>query len=268
MVLDHFSFFKKNYQSAASRNAFHFNSEWALRSHHRFNKLLSTRVVSKSGRNKSGQIVIRTKTSFLVKKKSIKINYTFRCKRMGSILAFQFLPFKNKVLSLIFFNNGSFSYYLATESHKLFSYFYATPIKTKKLKKYKLKTIFFMLFQIKKLSFVSCLELTPGLGAQYIRSTGVKGRLLRLDRPSHTALVELPSKIKKVFSYYSFGLLNGIALNLHKKCYNGKFGYWRTYGNKQTVRGVAMNAVDHPNGGRTKSLKYSKTPWGKTTKFK
>lgn len=179
---------------------------------------------------------------------------------MGMILAFQFIPFKNKVLSLIFFNNGSFSYYLATETHKLFFYFYQIPIKKKKLKKYKLKALFLMLFQIKKLSFISCLELTPGLGAQYVRSPGVKGRLLRLDKHAHTALVELPSKVKKIFSYYSFGLLDAIALNMHKKFNNGKFGYWRSYGQKQTVRGVAMNAVDHPNGGRTKSLKYSKTP--------
>jgi large subunit ribosomal protein L2 len=63
-------------------------------------------------------------------------------------------------------------------------------------------------------------------------------------------------------------MLDAITLNLHKKCLNGKFGYWRTFGKKPLVRGVAMNAVDHPNGGRTKSLKYSKTPWGTTTKFK
>jgi large subunit ribosomal protein L2 len=34
------------------------------------------------------------------------------------------------------------------------------------------------------------------------------------------------------------------------------------------VRGVAMNAVDHPHGGRTKSLRYPQTPWGKSTKGK
>jgi ribosomal protein L2 len=34
------------------------------------------------------------------------------------------------------------------------------------------------------------------------------------------------------------------------------------------VRGVAMNPTDHPHGGRAKSIKYQRTPWGKTTKFK
>jgi large subunit ribosomal protein L2 len=33
-------------------------------------------------------------------------------------------------------------------------------------------------------------------------------------------------------------------------------------------RGVAKNPVDHPHGGRTKSIKYPRTPWGLTTKYK
>lgn len=225
MLLEQFAFFKKPYQSAASRNSFHFNQQWPLKTNYRFKKNLSLKITTKAGRGSTGKIIARTKTSFLLKKKTIQINYHLRSRRMGMILSFQFIPFKNKVLSLVFFNNGSFSYYLATETHKLFFYFYQIPIKRKKLKKFKLKTIFLMLFQIKKLSFVSCLELTPGLGAQYIRSPGTRGRLLRLDKDNHTALVELPSKIKKVFSYYSFSLLDAISLNMHKKCYNGKFGY-------------------------------------------
>jgi large subunit ribosomal protein L2 len=33
-------------------------------------------------------------------------------------------------------------------------------------------------------------------------------------------------------------------------------------------RGVAKNPVDHPHGGRNKAIKYQRTPWGKTTKYK
>jgi large subunit ribosomal protein L2 len=39
-------------------------------------------------------------------------------------------------------------------------------------------------------------------------------------------------------------------------------------GKKSIVRGVAMNPVDHPHGGRAKSIKYPRTPWGLTTKYK
>jgi ribosomal protein L2 len=144
---------------------------------------------------------------------------------MASILAFQFIPFKNKVLSLVFFNNGSFTYYLTTDIHTLFSYSYHPAVRIKKLKKFKIKSFYLMLFQIKKLSFISCLELLPGLGAQYIRSPGTKGRIIKFDTTTHTVLVQLPSKLKKIFSYYSFTMLDAITLNLHKKCLNGKFGY-------------------------------------------
>ena len=103
---------------------------------------------------------------------------------------------------------------------------------------------------------------------QYIRSTGTKGKLIKIDKESHTVLVQLPSKIKKIFSYYSFASLSPISLAENKKYANTKSGYWRAFGVKPTVRGVAMNAVDHPHGGRTKTIKHPLTPWGKTTKFK
>jgi large subunit ribosomal protein L2 len=63
-------------------------------------------------------------------------------------------------------------------------------------------------------------------------------------------------------------MLNKISLSEHSNMSNGKAGYWRSFGSKSLVRGVAMNPVDHPNGGRTKSIKYPRTPWGKTTKYK
>jgi hypothetical protein len=40
------------------------------------------------------------------------------------------------------------------------------------------------------------------------------------------------------------------------------------FGQRPKVRGVAMNPVDHPHGGRTKSIRLPKTPWGKVTKLK
>jgi large subunit ribosomal protein L2 len=62
--------------------------------------------------------------------------------------------------------------------------------------------------------------------------------------------------------------LKELYLKENKNFSNGKAGYWRLFGVKPLVRGVAMNPVDHPHGGRTKSIRYPRTPWGKTTKFK
>jgi len=268
LILKHFSFYKKQNSSAASRNIYHFYNKWNISNKLKILDQLSFKKKNLSGRGCKGSIILRTKSSLLIKKKFIKINYNFRYIRMGSLLSFTFIPFKNKVLSLIFFNNGSFTYHLSSNSQKLFSFIYFKNVNFKKLKKLKLKTFYLMLFQLKKLSFVSCLELLPGKGSQYSRSPGTKSRIIKFDKSTHTVLIELSSKIKKIFSFYSFVMKSSIVLNLHKKILNGKAGYWRSFGIKPIVRGVAMNAVDHPNGGRTKSLKYPKTPWGKTTKYK
>ncbi len=220
----------------------------------------------KAGRNSSGRVVIRTKSSLLVKNKLIKVNYNLRYFKLGFIGSFNFIPFKNKLLSLIYYPNGSFSYYITTEKHKLFSFVYYNI--HKKMKKLKIKNTFFMLFQLKKLSFVSCLELLPGSGLQYTRSPGTRSRIIKFDSETYSVLIKLPSGVKKIFSYYSFVMFGRIALEDHFNCLNGKAGYWRSFGSKPLVRGVAMNPVDHPHGGRTKAVKYPRTPWGKTTKFK
>lgn len=115
---------------------------------------------------------------------------------------------------------------------------------------------------------VSNLELLPGKGMQYARSEGSFALITRVNAANHTAMVKLPSGVRKIFSVYSILLLGPSALKLKRKLSNTRSGFWRSYGVKSQVRGVAMNPVDHPHGGRTKSIKYPRTPWGKTTKFK
>lgn len=251
------------YTSAATRNTYHFYNKWNL---HLNDRRLTLYKKWKSGKNISGKTIIRTKSSLLVKHKYTKINYTLRYSKLGLIVSFKFIPFRNRLLSLVYYSNGAITYYLSTELHGFFSYIYYN--KYKKLKKIKLQNTFLMLFQVKKLSFVSSVELLPGKGSQYSRSAGTKSKVIKIDKESHTVLLQLPSKVKKIFSYYSFVLLDAIAFSENKDYLNSKSGYWRAFGVKPIVRGVAMNAVDHPHGGRTKSIKYPRTPWGKTTKYK
>ena len=249
--------------SAASRNSYKFYN--VLNYQHKFKKLIFSKRW-KSGRNDSGQIIFKTRSALLRKVRHININYCLRYLQLGTILSFNFIPFKNKVLSLIFFSSGAISYYLTSEFFKLFSYTFYNKHKT--FNRFKIKQTNLMLFQIKKLTFISHLELLPGIGAQYCVSSGTKSRIVKFEEVGHSALIQLPSGVKKIFSHYSFVLLGRISVNLHFKCFNAKSGYWREFGRKSIVRGVAMNAVDHPNGGQTKSLRYPRTPWGKTTKFK
>jgi len=74
-----------------------------------------------------------------------------------------------------------------------------------------------MLYQVKKLSFVSVVELTPGRGSQYIRGSGTKGRIIKLDKTTYSAVLQLPSGVKKIFSYFSFLNLGAVTLPEKKR---------------------------------------------------
>jgi ribosomal protein L2 len=140
------------------------------------------------------------------------------------ISAFSFIPFKNKLASLIYFNNGAVTYYLTATNHALFLL-----VNLKKkiniLKKTNVLSLQSPLLRIKKLSFISSIELTPGRGAQYVRSPGTKARIISFDNNNQTSLLQLPSKIKKIFSYYSFALTAPVALMTNRNLTNGKAGY-------------------------------------------
>lgn len=263
MIIENFILSLKKYTSPASRNITYFANESLICKTH---KKLTLKKKNKAGRSCNGKIILKTRTSYLIRKKYFQINYVLRLNHLGTIASFSFIPFKNKLLSLVFFCNGAVSYFLATNRHIIFSFFSSNL--NRKVKKNIFIDTHAMLCQIKKLSFISCIEIIPGRGSQYIRSSGTKGRILAFEPLTHSCLIKLPSGLKKIFSYYSFAFIDPISITLHKRRQNGKAGFWRSFGRKPTVRGVAMNAVDHPHGGRTKSIKTPLTPWGKVTKLK
>lgn len=255
---------KQRVTSPGSRNRKLFKSNWFSYTKH---KKLTYTPKSGAGRGNTGQIVLWSKTSRTVKSRKFKINYNFRSSFIGFIATFVIVPFQNKLLALIFFNSGYTSYMPTTTLHKIFMFTYFTKTTSQSRRIFNAPT-FFSLNQIKRTSIVSLLELLPGLGIQYCRSSGCKAKLTSTDFFKSTAFVTLPSGIKKIFSLYSIASKGQVSLPFKKYFNNTKAGYWRSWGCKSMVRGVARNPVDHPHGGRTKSIKYPRTPWGKTTKYK
>lgn len=81
------------------------------------------------------------------------------------------------------------------------------------------------------------------------------------------ALLVLPSGQLFICSNEPYVLLGGVAPIEKKGAYCGTAGSRRRAGLSPSVRGVAMNPNDHPHGGRTKAVKYPRTPWGKTAKY-
>ncbi|MDH5179294.1 MAG: 50S ribosomal protein L2 [Gammaproteobacteria bacterium] len=114
---------------------------------------------------------------------------------------------------------------------------------------------------------VHCIEMRPGKGAQIARSAGTSVQLIA--REGIYATLRLRSgEMRKVHvdCRATIGEVSNSEHNLRKL---GKAGATRWRGVRPTVRGVAMNPVDHPHGGgegRTSGGRHPVTPWGVPTK--
>jgi large subunit ribosomal protein L2 len=118
-------------------------------------------------------------------------------------------------------------------------------------------------------SFVHCIEMRPAKGAQLARSAGAGVQLLA--REGQYASLRLRSgEIRKVHIDCR-ATLGEVGNSEHNLRSLGKAGVKRWLGVRPTVRGVAMNPVDHPHGGgegRTSGGRHPVTPWGVKTKGK
>ena len=117
-------------------------------------------------------------------------------------------------------------------------------------------------------TWVHHIELKPGFGGTLARSAGVGGFIY--SKWQNYVFLKLPSGILIKLSKFCV-CVNGINSNKdHHITRKGKAGKNRLLGIRPTVRGVAMNPVDHPHGGgegkKSKPVKQ-KTPWGKRAKF-
>lgn len=261
-------FFSMRHQptfSNASRNVWRykkrFNLNWRLR---KINSISTTN----SGRNHFGKLILRTRGRLLLDMKIPSIAFSYRYSPLAFIADFVFIACKNKFLTLIFFKTGALFYTNSMCEQLLFSYGSCNHRWNRRFRRSRFAPLswFKMLLLIKKLSFVSLIEAKPGRGAQYSRSTGSCSKIFSFD--GGLALLILPSKVRKTFPLFSMVGCNRLMGEENKVYRNTKSGYWRSMGRKGQVRGVAQNPVDHPHGGRTKSIKHQQTPWGKTTKLK
>lgn len=116
-------------------------------------------------------------------------------------------------------------------------------------------------------SNVHCIELKPGKGAQLARSAGVSAQVLA--REGAYVMLRLKSgEMRKVLADCR-GTIGEVSNTEHNLKSYGKAGAKRWLGIRPTVRGVAMNPVDHPHGGgegRTSGGRHPVTPWGIPTK--
>jgi hypothetical protein len=117
-----------------------------------------------------------------------------------------------------------------------------------------------MLRHLKHFAMVCLFEAVPGYGIIYARAAGSRGQILAQDSVTGIAIVSLPSGARKFLSM-ACGAFPGKPFTPNNRPWHcGKAGFWRARGCKPSVRGIAMNPVDHPNGGRSKSVRFPRTP--------
>lgn len=114
---------------------------------------------------------------------------------------------------------------------------------------------------------IHAIELQVGRGAQLVRSAGTSAQLLAKE--NDYAQVRLPSGEVRMISLDCTASIGVIGNEQHQNINIGSAGRKRHMGIRPSVRGVVMNAVDHPHGGgdggRHGTAKDPRTPWGQKT---
>ena len=110
------------------------------------------------------------------------------------------------------------------------------------------------------------IELYPGRGAQFVRSAGTSAQLQAKEKGY--GVIRMPSSELRRVSLACRATVGEVGNSDHSNIDGGKAGRTRWRGVRPTVRGTAMNPVDHPHGGgegKTTAGRHPVTPWGVPT---
>lgn len=114
---------------------------------------------------------------------------------------------------------------------------------------------------------IHAIELKPGAGAQMVRAAGARAQLVAKE--GDYAQVKLPSGEVRMVHISCTATVGALGNEQHKNIKIGKAGRSRNMGRRPSVRGIVMNAVDHPHGGGDGGSHgvggHPVTPWGQKT---
>jgi len=114
---------------------------------------------------------------------------------------------------------------------------------------------------------VHAIELVPGQGAKVARSAGNACQVMARD--GNRVTLKMPSGEVRIFDGRCLATVGSVGNKDWGSIHLGKAGRKRRLGIRPTVRGVAMNPVDHPMGGgegRTSGGSHPRSPWGQLAK--
>lgn len=233
----------------------------------RKNNLFFFKHNNKSGRSNKGSIILRHRGGNKFNKYiSTNINRNTLTK-LAIITSLNYLNKNSCFIGLIKYSNNSMSYIKLSNGLFIGNY-------TKSLDKpinfsFNFKNIlgsFIILNLAPKYSIFSNIISLNKNKSNYGKSAGTYLSTIKKIKELNIFILKLPTGTKKYFSGFSKATLGRNSNFLNKFTVTGKAGINRLKGWKSKVRGVAMNPVDHPHGGRTKTNQPEMSPWGWITK--
>lgn len=180
---------------------------------------------------------------------------------VGTINAVEYDPNRNVRIGLVFFANGSKKYILLPEGLGVGSTVMAgvnVEAKTGNCLPISSIPVGFQLHNI---------EITPGSGGKLARSAGTSVQLMA--KTDKYATLKMPSGEIRMLPLQCWATIGVLGNAEYQNINWGKAGRTRYRGWRSSVRGMAMNPVDHPHGGgegRSKSGSHPVSPWGKGAK--
>ena len=223
-------------------------------------KSLLAPLKKKAGRNNQGRITVRHRGGGHKRRYRI---IDFKRDKWGvpaKVAAIEYDPNRSARIALLHYLDGEKRYIIWPEGLKVGDTVVAGPDAEIKVGNA------LPLENIPVGTFIHNIELTPGKGGQLVRAAGMSAQIL--GRQGDYIQVRLPSNEIRLIHKKCMATVGTVGLAEHELVKLGKAGRKRWLGIRPTVRGTAMNPVDHPHGGgegRTFG-KHPVSPWGQPTK--
>ena len=224
-------------------------------------KSLTHGKYSSSGRNNLGRITSRSKGGGHKNKYRMIDFYRKKDNLKAKIERIEYDPNRSAHVALIKYEDGVMDYILAPNKIRI-----GDEIVSGRNKEIKLGNCM-PLSDIPAGTEIHNIELTPNGGGKLVRSAGASAQISGIDE--NYCVVKLASgEVRKIISTAK-ATIGSISNNDHQNIKIGKAGRNRWKGKRPSVRGVAMNPVDHPHGGgegKTSGGRSPVSPWGQSAK--
>ena len=215
----------------------------------------------KGGRNAYGRITVRHKGGGAARKyRTIDFKRSERDVE-GKLTTIEYDPNRNVRIGLVVYANGAKAYMLLPQDLHV-----GNPVIASDKADARVGNAL-PLSRIPVGFMVHNIEMTPGTGGKLVRSAGTAAQLMA--KTEEHATLKMPSGEIRMLPLSCWATVGVLGNADYKNISWGKAGRTRNRGIRPTVRGMAMNPVDHPHGGgegRSKSGSHPMTPWGKGCK--